>query len=89
MEENVIQINGGIIINVDVSVKTSSVKKRLYLESCYMLLWKWKYSASISDDLVIACDEIIDADAKAEAYNETKLNNKKIKRIPTNLMKKL
>ena len=54
-----------------------------------MLLWKWKYSASISDDLVIACDEIIDADAKAEAYNETKLNNKKIKRIPTNLMKKL
>ena len=88
MEESVIQINGGIIINVDVSVKTSSVKKRLYLESCYMLLWKWKYSASISDDLVTACDEIIDADAEAKAHNETKLNNKEIKRIPTNFNEK-
>ena len=64
------------------------MKKRVYLESCYMLLWKWKYSASISDDLVIACDEVIDADAEAKAYNETKLNNKKIKRIPTNFNEK-
>ena len=30
MKENIIQINGGLTINVDVSVK------RLYLESCYM-----------------------------------------------------
>ena len=88
MEENLIQINGGIIINVDVSVKTSSVKKRLYLESCYMLLWKWKYSVSISDDLVTASDEIIDADVEAKARNETKLNNKEIKRIPTNFNEK-
>ena len=34
-EENVIQINGGIMINVDVSVKKKTcVSKRLCLESC-------------------------------------------------------
>ena len=34
MEENVIQINGGIMINVDVSVKTSCMWTRLCLEFC-------------------------------------------------------
>ena len=38
MEENVTKINGGITINVDVSVK----KKILYLESFYMWLQQWK-----------------------------------------------
>ena len=37
MEENVTQINGGIMINVDVSVKdVMHVKDKLCLESCYM-----------------------------------------------------
>ena len=36
MEQNVIKINGGITINVDVSVKTSYMRKMLFLESCYM-----------------------------------------------------
>ena len=37
-EQNVIQINGGITINVDVSVKNVMYvkKKNLYLESFYM-----------------------------------------------------
>ena len=38
MEENVTKINGGITINVDVSVK----KNILYLESFYMWLQQWK-----------------------------------------------
>ena len=37
MEENVIQINGEIMIDVDMSVKKANyVKKKLFLESCYM-----------------------------------------------------
>ena len=48
MIENVIEIKSGIMVNVGVSVKppkTSCVLKRLYLESCYMLLQK-KFSKS-------------------------------------------
>ena len=41
-------------------VKTLCVQKRLYLESCNMQLWKGKYLASITDDSVITCDEIIE-----------------------------
>ena len=36
MEQNVIQTKSGIVINVDVSVKTSFMLKRLYLESYSM-----------------------------------------------------
>ena len=36
MVKNIIQINGGKMINVDVSVKTSCMCKRLLLESFYM-----------------------------------------------------
>ena len=36
MEENEIQINGGIMINVDVTVKKAMYVKKLCLESCYM-----------------------------------------------------
>ena len=38
MEENVIQINGEIMIDVDMSVKKAKYvkKKKLFLESCYM-----------------------------------------------------
>ena len=45
MEENVIQVDGGIMINVDVSVKKSCMSKRFRL-------------ASIMDDSAIICDEI-------------------------------
>ena len=48
MEENVIQTNGGITINVDVSVKSVMYVKKL----C-------KYLASIMDDSTITSDEII------------------------------
>ena len=36
MEENIIQINGGIMINVDVSVITVMHVKKICLKSCYM-----------------------------------------------------
>ena len=42
MGANAIQIKVGITVNPDVSVKTSYIWKRLYLESCYMLLQKCK-----------------------------------------------
>ena len=35
-EKNVIQINVGIMINVDVSVKNVMYVKKLYIESCYL-----------------------------------------------------
>ena len=70
MEENLIQNNGGIMINVYVRVKT------LYLESWYIIITKLKkYLARFMNDSVITCDEITvsyDEDAKARWYNETK-----------------
>ena len=44
---------------------------------------KWKYLASIIDNLVIMCNEITDVDA------ETKSNDKETKTIPTYLIKKI
>ena len=42
MEESVIQINGGITINVDKGVKNIIHVKNIYLEPCYMQLQKWE-----------------------------------------------
>ena len=36
MEENVIQINGGLTKNVDVNAKNVMYVKKICLESCYM-----------------------------------------------------
>ena len=38
MNENIIQVNGGIAINVDVSVKNIIYVKKIYLKSKYMYL---------------------------------------------------
>ena len=54
--------------------------KRLYLESATCSRENGKYLANIMDDLVITCDEIIDAEAKS--YGE------ETKTIPTNLNEK-
>ena len=77
MEENVIQINGGLMINADVSVKNVMYVKKiihgfLLQGSCEY----GKYLASIIDDSVIMRDE------NMESYNEetktiaTKFNEK-------------
>ena len=67
MEENVIQINVGITINVDVSVKNVIYVKNYDDYVCNRTTCSCengKYLASIMDDSVIMCDEII------ESYNE-------------------
>ena len=57
MEKNVIQINGRITINVNVSVKNITyVKKNWNPATCNCE--NGKYLASIMDDSVITCDEI-------------------------------
>ena len=46
------------------------MRKRLYLESCYISCENGKYLASIMDDSAITYDEIIDADAEAKSKDE-------------------
>ena len=79
MEENVTQINGGIMTNVDVSVRNVMyVKKIMFGILLHVQLWRSKYSASIVDDSAIICDEFIDADSdgKANLNAETNFNEK-------------
>ena len=62
MEENVIQINGRIMIIVNVSVENV-----MYLKKCYTLnpsicnCENGKYLANIMDDSAITRDEIIES----------------------------
>ena len=61
-----IQINGGIIINVDVGVKNVIYLKKII----FGILLQWsgengKYLASYIDDSAILCNEIIDRGAKS------------------------
>ena len=62
-----IQINGGIIINVDVGVKNVIYLKKII----FGILLQWsgengKYLASYIDDSAILCNEIIDRGAKSD-----------------------
>ena len=71
MEENVIQINGEITINVDVSAKNIIFVRKNYIWNPATCSCKnGKYLASIIDNSVIKCDEIIEADAEAKLYDE-------------------
>ena len=72
MKENIIQIKNGIMINVDVSIKTSHMWKDYFRNAATCSGENEKYLASIiDDDSLITCDEI-----KEES-----------KTISTNLMK--
>ena len=65
MIENVIQINGGIMINADTSVKNAMyVKKIVFGILLHVVVKNGKYLASNMDYSVIMCDEII------ESYNK-------------------
>ena len=60
IKQNAIQINGGITINVDVSVKNIIYVKKIIFG---ILVWKCengKYLTSIMDDSVIMCHEFIE-----------------------------
>ena len=78
MEENVIQINGEIMIDVDMSVKKSKyVKKNYFWNPATCSCENGKYLPSTIDDSAITCDEIIgsyDKEAKTipKNFNEKK-----------------
>ena len=72
MEKSVIQLNGGIIINVYVSVKNVIMSKRIYLEypstcSCE----NGKYLASIMDNSTIMSN---DKDKSNDEEQKTNFN---------------
>ena len=73
MKQNVSQINSGIMINVNVNVKNIiNVKKKYVWNPATCSCENRKYLASIMDDSVITCDDVI------EPYNkEINLNEKK------------
>ena len=59
MEENEIQINGGIIVNVDVSVKNIMYVKKYVWNPATCRWSNGKYVASIMDNSAIICDEVV------------------------------
>ena len=74
---NVILTNGGITINVDVSVKNIICEKDYVWNTAKCICENGKYLASIMDDSVITCDEVI------ESYDEEikTILNEKIKLV--------
>ena len=80
MGKNVVQINGGIMINVYVSVKIVMYVKKIVLNPGTCNCENKKYLVSIMDDSVTICDEFIDEDAGVEAKSndEAKSNNAKL-----------
>ena len=65
MEQNVIEINGEITLNADVSVRNIIYVKNVWNPStCTCNCDNGKYLASIMNDSAIIWDEVIDADAK-------------------------
>ena len=57
--QNIIQINGGITINVDVSVKNIIYVKKYVWNPSTSICECRKYLGSIMDDSVITCDEVM------------------------------
>ena len=60
MKENVTQINGKIMVNIDVNVKSVMyVKKIMFGILLHVVMKIEKHLASVMVDLAIMCDEII------------------------------
>ena len=67
--ENVIQTNGGITINVEVSVKNDMYVEKYYIWNSATCSCKHrKYLVKIMDDSVVRCNEVI------ESYEEKPRN---------------
>ena len=69
MEENVIQIIGGVIIKVDVSVKNIMYVKKMFWILLNVVV---KMETSIMDNTAIMCDEVIesfDKEVEAKSYD--------------------
>ena len=76
MKENLIQINGGIMINVDVSVNSVMCEKKNVWNPATCICKNGKYLASIVDDSAIICVEVIES------------RDEEMKTIPTNFNEK-
>ena len=81
MAQSVIQIKSGIMTIFDAIAKTSYMwKKIIFGVLLHVVAEHGKYLASIIDDPVITCDEIIEAVAKSYQRNFNEKNsNCKIK----------
>ena len=77
MEQNVSQINGGILINVDVSVKNNICEKEYAWNPSICICENGKYLISVMDESVIMSDKVIGP------YDE------EINTIPTNFNEKI
>ena len=72
MEENVIQINGRMMINVGVIVKNIICEKDYVWNPATCNCENGKYLASIMDDSTIMCDEVTKSCDKEINFNEKK-----------------
>ena len=73
MQKDVIQINGGITINVDVSVKNVMyVKSIIFGILLHVVVKMDKYLTCITDDSAITCDEINGPYDEETSFNEKK-----------------
>ena len=86
--ENVIQINGGIIINVDVSKKCPAYEKDHVVNPVTCSCENGNYLANIMDDSAISCDEVKDVGEEAKSNVEAKTSGEKTKTITTNFNEK-
>ena len=78
MDENVIQIIGGIMRNVDVSIKnTIYVKKDYVWNPATSNYENEEYQGSIMGDSAITCDEIIESLDEETKTISTNFNEKK------------
>ena len=74
MDENVIQVNGGIMINVDVTVKNVLYAKKINFGILLYVIVRMEHISQVL--WIIICDEVI------KSYDE------KIKTVPTNFNEK-
>ena len=88
MVENVIQINGGIKINVDVSKKCHACEKDYVVNPVTCSCENGNYLANIMDDSAIICDEVKDVGEEAKSNVEAKASGEKTKTITKNFNEK-
>ena len=79
MEENLIQIIDGIMINVDENAKASYMRETIQ-NPATCTCKNGKYLANVIDNSVIMFDELIDVEAKQ--------NDEETKTVPTNFNEK-
>ena len=77
MEESVIQINGGITVNVNVRVKNVMYAKKITCTPSTCSCENGKYLASIMDESAITCGEVIESYDEETKTASTNFNENK------------